>query len=236
MKFQSLLAAVAITSCLSAPVHATEVLGTITDVNSFNSYMGIMDDIVTSPVTGLLPSSAFVFCVQGSNHWPGVGARDTYTLGDSFAPYIRGGGDAGQATSILHYVVDNYYPALMAGTFGPLTGYGFSKAIWQVTDFDGQQSSMQVYADPELLSEAPDSYALYAKIMSDVYSHYGTIVGSNYRSTSFDIVFLQDHDTDAQSLALINPITAVPEPSSVALMVAGGLGILLRAKRRKSGA
>lgn len=230
MKFQLLATAAALAFCIAVPAHAATVEGTITDANSFLGYMGDMTGISTSPAPNLLPSSGFVFCIQGYNHWPETGTPRQYTLGDSFAPYLLNPGTADKATAMLNYVVDNYYTPLMQGQFGQESGYGFNQAVWQLTDFDGTRQSMQVYPD------SPDergAYQLYATIMGDLYTHFDTIAPT-YRSTSFSIAYLQDGDSTVQSLALVTPITsAVPEPSSSALLLAGGCGIFLLAKRRK---
>lgn len=235
MKFQTLFSVAALAVMLVTPARATTVEGTITSQDKFLGYMGVMDDIKTSPVSGLLPSSAFVFCVQGANTWAGTGARDQYTLGDSFTPYLNSPGTTDKATAMLHYVVDNYYTPLMQGSFGLESGYGFNEAVWQITDFSGSRDSMKVAPD-DTPPDTRGAYQLYATIMGDLYDHFDSIAPS-YRSSSFNIVFLQDSDSSAQSLALVTPITtAVPEPSTVALMLAGGFGIALRAKRRKPGA
>jgi len=230
MKFQALISAAALAACLSAPAHATDVTGTVTPTDSFEGFMGVLTDIKTSPVPNLLPSSAFAFCIEHDAEWPQTWySTQTYTLGYSFAPYLSNPAAVDKATAMLNYVIDNYYEPLMQGNYGSQAGHGLNLAIWQITTFDGTRNSMQVEAtDPDF---DPYGNSLYVKIMSDVYDHFDSIA-PGYRSSSYNFAFLQQHDSALQSVGLITPITSpVPESSPLAMVLAGGLVIVLRAKR-----
>ena len=235
MKIQSLCTAVALAVSLAAPAHATDVTGTVTPTDSFQGFMGVLTNIVTSPEPNLLPSSAFSFCIEHDTQWPQTWfSTQSYTLGYSFAPYLSTPGSVDKATAMLNYVIDNYYEPLMQGNYGAQAGHGLNLAIWQITDFDGTRASMQVEAtDPDF---DPYGNSLYVAIMTDVYNHFDSISPS-YRSSSYNFAFLQQHDSALQSVGVITPVTSpVPESSTLALTLAGGLVLVLRAKRDKPNA
>ena len=233
MNFRHLLCSAAIAACLVAPAAATAtVQGTITDTNSFVGYMGVMTNISDLSGASTLPDTGFVFCIEGSLDWAGTGSTRQYTLADSFAPFLASPQTVGQTTAMLHYVIDTYYAAFMQGQYGQQSGYGFNQAVWQLTDFDGTQASLQVAPDDDN-ADARGDYALYATIMGDLHDHIAAIAPS-YRSTRYDIRFLKESDPDLQSLALVTErANAVPEPSSLALMLAGGFGIVVAARRKQ---
>lgn len=231
MNLQSILATAALSVCLAAPAGATVVEGTMTGTNSFVGYMG---DIQLNVVSGndTLPDTAFAFCVVGWAHWPGAGNTHQYTLTNSFAPFLREPEAANKVTALLNYVVDTYYAPMLQGYYGKEVGYGFNEAIWQLTDSDGSQKSMLAAADNDD-SDPRGSYALYSAIMGDLYTHFDTI-SPDYRSSRYTIQFLQESDDTYQSLAIVTENTGneVPEPSSLALLLAGGIGLAARATRR----
>ncbi|CAN7739471.1 PEP-CTERM sorting domain-containing protein [Pseudorhodoferax sp. LjRoot39] len=229
MNLQSILTAAALSACLAAPVGATVVQGTITE----DKLVGYMGNISLTTVSGndTLPDTAFAFCIVGWAHWPGTGSAHQYTLTDSFAPFMSQPAAVDKVTGLLHYVIDYYYAPLLAGFYGAEAGYGFNQAIWQLTGADGTQNSVVASANDED-TDPRGTYALYATIMGDLYEHYDSI-SPDYRSQRYTIRFLQESDDTYQSLAIVseNAGNEVPEPSSLALLFAGGFAVF--AARRK---
>lgn len=232
MNLHSILATAALSACLAAPAGATVVQGTLTTTNSLVGYMGELTDIKTLSGADVLPSTAFAFCVVGSAHWPGTGATREYTLTDSFAPFLAKPAAVDKVTALLHYVIDYYYAPIMQGVYGSEVGYGFNETVWQLTKSDGTRNSLGVTADSDA-TDPRGTYALYATIMGDLYDHFDTI-SPDYRSSRYTIQFLQESDAAYQSLAIVTQNTGneVPEPSTLALLLAGGLGFAARARRK----
>ena len=231
MNFQSILATATLAACLAAPAGATVVQGTMTSTNYFAGYMGNMAGVTTVSGAETLPDTLFAICIEHSAQFPGWTAAYQYTLTDSFAPFLKSPGTSDKATALLHYVVDGYYASLMQGSYGGAAGYGLNKAVWQVTDFDGTRESMGIQPN-EYDSDPNGSYALYTEIMGDVRDNFASISPS-YRSTRYNIRFLEQDDPGIQSFAIITERdNEVPEPSTLALLLASGLGFAARARRK----
>jgi len=232
MRFHHFVHSAALACCFAAPATAADmVTGTMTTTNSFLGYMGVMTDISTTGGT-TLPTSAFAFCIEGSLDWAGTGGPRQYTVAGSFAAFLNAPQTVDKATAMLHYVVDNYYIPLIEGQFGARSGYGFNQAVWQLTDFNGSRESMRVHPDDDG-EDVRGDYALYATIMGDLYDNFSSIAPS-YRSTQYNIVYLQENDPAYQSLALVTAVTQpVPEPSSLLMMLAGGACIAGTVLRRR---
>ncbi|WP_326538924.1 PEP-CTERM sorting domain-containing protein [Pseudorhodoferax sp.] len=235
MNLQSIFAAAALSACLAAPAQATVVQATTTKTNSFLGYMG---DIELNVVSGgdALPDTAFAFCIVGWAHWPGTGNTHEYTLTNSFAPFMSQPAAVNKVTALLNYVIDGYYAPLLDGFYGMQAGYGFNQAIWQLTNSNGTQASVQAAANDEP-TDPRGTYALYSTIMDDLSTHFDSI-SPDYRSSRYTIRFLKESDATYQSLAIVTENTGneVPEPSTLALLLAGGLGFAARAARRKQAA
>ena len=237
MKFATLICTTALVASVATPCAAIPVQGTLTDSNSFNGYMGTMTDIQVLSDSGQVSESAFVFCISPSAHWAGAGATHQYQLGDSFAPFVYESAGAAKATGLLNYVVDHYYAPLMSGAYGAYSGSGFNEAVWELTsDFNGQLNSLDTskggtYADD---TDSPANTALYTSIINDLRQNFDAIPAS-YRSAQYDVQYLTESDPTYQSLGMVTEksVSPVPEPSSLALMLAGGMGMTLCASRRK---
>jgi len=240
MKLATLLCTTTLAASIAAPCAAIPVQGTLTDDNSFNGYMGSMTNI--QPLSGSVqvPDSAFVFCIVGSAHWAGAGATHQYDLGDSFAPFVvsaENAAGAAKATGLLNYMVDHYYAPLISGAYGSDSGYGFNEAVWELTsDFTGQLSSLDTTKGGSYASDSDDpaDTVLYTTIIKDLRQNFDTIAPS-YRSSQYSVQFLTESDSTYQSLGMVTEkaVSPVPEPSSLALMLAGGMGMALCASRRK---
>lgn len=233
MNFQSILATATLAACLAAPASATVVQGTMTGTNSMVGYMGQLTNIHTLSGTDTLPDTAFAFCIVGWAHFPGAGATRQYTLTDSFAPFLSTPAAADKVTALLNYVVDSYYAPMLQGAYGTEVGYGFNQAVWQLTNSDGTRASVVAAAGDDA-EDARGTQALYATIMGDLYEHFDSI-SPDYRSDRYTIRYLKEFDDTYQSLAIVTENTGneVPEPSTLALLLAGGLGFAARAARRK---
>lgn len=232
MNLQSIFATAALSVCLAAPASATVVEGTTINKNVLGGFMGEMTNIQILSGNDILPTTAFAFCIDHTAQYPVFGVANQYTLSDSFAPFMSVPAAENKVTALLHYAIDSYYLPLVQGFYGDLAGYGFNMAMWQLASSDGTQSS--VVAEPN--DEATDprgNYALYAKIMNDLSEHFDTI-SPDYRSDKYKIRFLDNTDPLYQDLVIVYESTdnEVPEPSTLALLLAGGIGFAVRARRK----
>jgi hypothetical protein len=234
MNFQRILAAATLAACLAAPASATVVQGTMSDTNSMVGYMGQLTNINTLSGSDTLPDTAFAFCIVGWAHFPGAGATRQYTLTDSFAPFLREPAAVDKVTAMLNYVVDHYYAPMLQGFYGTEVGYGFNEAVWQLTNSDGTRASVVAAADDDA-EDARGTQALYATIMDDLYEHFDSIA-PDYRSDRYTVRYLKEFDDAYQSLAIVteNAGNEVPEPSTLALLLAGGIGLAARARRKQA--
>lgn len=234
MHLHPALAAAALSACLVAPVGATVVQATAPAYEHLG-YMGQMTDLQVISGDASLPSFAYAFCIDSSTSWPQAGSVHQYTLTDSFAPFMSTPTAINNVTALLHYAVDYYLAPLRQGDFGIHAGYGFNMAVWQLTKSDGTLGSLALRDNPNGDGSDPYGYyALYTKIMGDLADNYGSIT-PDYRSERYTIQFLEEPTRTSQSLAIVSEKTnnEVPEPSSLALVLAGGIGLVMRARRKQ---
>lgn len=233
MKLHSLFCTATLAACLAAPAAAMPVVGTVTAKDTFNGYMGVMTNIQVLSGSASLPDTAFIFCIDRFAYFPKAGSSHQYTLSDSFEQVMANPGAIDKATGLLHYVIDTYYEPFMTGSFGTSSGYGFNQVMWELTsDFNGARNSLNTSTGS--INDRNAKYAIYTTIVRDLKQNFASI-SSDYRSEQYDIHFLHDVDTDYQSLAMVTDkaLNEVPEPTSLALMLAGGFGFAVRATRRK---
>jgi hypothetical protein len=213
------------TTALAAPI-----VGTM-GAKEYGGYMGTMSNIQALDRSAM-PDEAFVICIDAHAHYPSFGSAHHYNTSDSAQAAMRyTDADAGQTTSLLHYALDHYFAPMRDGAFGPFSGHALNQLMWELTsDFDGSVNSLSttagaIYVDP--------GQSLFHIALDDLRANFDSIV-AGYRSSTYDVWFLVDNDSSYQSLMMISEREGneVPLPSTAALMLAGGLALVLRKRRQ----
>lgn len=231
MNFQPARLVAALALGLSVPAFATTIEATLTRNDHAGAYSATLSNIqYAAGSTGdPLPSFSQVICIDYDNVFPSAGTTRTYTLHTDATNLIAHPDAGARATDLFNYVVDRYYDsAVVHGSVSDDTGYQFNKVLWEIaTDFTGSSDSLSagsgwIYAD---------YLPLYDAIVNDLSTNLSTIA-VGYRSSAYTVSFLDDQDGGYQSMMMLSPVAAVPEPETYALLL-GGLGLLGAVARRR---
>lgn len=232
MRLLSCAPAAALMACMSFSSMAATIQGVVNPLpNDGAGYAAALTDIEAVVGNAALPNDAYIVCIDAFTSFPTFGTTQSYVLFDTVSPLVRHTAAGASATGLIHYVVDRYFDASMThGDDSAFTGYQFNQALWEITaDFDGTLGSLS--------SSTGSVYAnvvgtLYPGIVEDLRTNFASI--TSYRSTQYDVAFLDAVDAGYQSMVMFSPLQQeVPEPATASLLLASGLAMAAVAARRR---
>lgn len=224
----------------AAPAFADTLQGTVGDhING--AYAASFTNVTYVPSGASFTDAATLICIDLSNQFPTAGSVHTYdVISTGLAPVANAGASA-RATDLFNYAVDTYYNSMVLHpTSGVSTGYQFSGLMWEIaTDFTGSAASLNsasgairvqsLDAGNAAVGAAPE----YVAMVNDLRTNFNNIA-VGYRSTQYNVSFLDDQTPGWQSMMMITPTAPVPEPSTLALSLLGGLGLFGWKQRRSN--
>lgn len=219
-----LLTLVLLISSTIIPAKAQVIEGTIGDIYKLG-YIADFNSIALLSGDWNVPSSAVVFCLDGTARWQGTGDRRSYSVETTLDYLMPQGAD--RALGIMNYIIENYFDSFVEDPiYNNRSGYAVNATLWEfTTQYDGTFDSVSMMG---LMSEGTEAYLIYDTIFNDLKANYSSIA-SDYRSTKYNLQFLLDPDPVYQDLLMISP---VPEPSGALLFGVAGVCALMRRRRR----
>ncbi|WP_367848183.1 PEP-CTERM sorting domain-containing protein [Rhodoferax sp. WC2427] len=179
--------------------------------------------------------TGILFCTDAFKMFPAsdsVHAYDVVGLAgqmDHLSGAVRG-------EDYMNWVFDNYYARIFLTANGDTNGagYGFNSALWEIRhDYDGTQASLSTTTGSIYAYTTPS----YVEIVNGLKT---ADIAQGYRSKQYTLTFLNDQNNTYQSMVLLSDASgaaaaaanAVPEPSSLALSLMGGLALWNRRRSR----
>lgn len=236
--------ALAVTVCFgAASAHAvvdTALQGTVGDhING--AYAASFTNATYLPSGASFTDAATLICIDLANDFPNANSVHTYdVISTGLAPVAHAAASS-RATDLFNYAVDTYYNSMVLHpTSGVSTGYQFSGLMWEIgADFTGSAASLSTTQGAITVSSlhggnaAVGSAPEYVAMVNDLRTNFDSIA-VGYRSTQYNVSFLDDKTPGWQSMMMITPTAPVPEPSTLALSLLGGLGLFGWKQRRSA--
>lgn len=225
---------------VAAPAFADTVLkGTVGD--SINgAFAASFTNVTYQPSGASFQDAATLICVQLGNSFPLVNSVHTYdVITTGLAPVANAGASA-RATDLYNYAVDTYYNSMVLGqAAGTTTAYQFSGLMWEIShDFNGAASSLNTSLGYSTVGVEAGNVVdhksdAYVAMVNGLRADYNSIA-LGYRSSQYTISFLKDQNPTYQSMMMLTPAAPVPEPSTLAFSLIGGLALFGWKQRRSN--
>jgi hypothetical protein len=205
---------------------AQTITGTVTDWVSDGGYAATIKNMTFATGGSAYGGAGVVVCIDPFTDFPALPSTHTYDVVGAASVITASSAYAGRAEALIDWTIDHYYTAFVNNT---VSGYAFNQVLWEITqDFTGTLASLSTTTG-QIFDDGTNGTD-YRNMLTSLKNSYASI-SDTYRSTSFSVHFLSDHNTAYQDMVLVTP--AVPEPSTYLMMFAG-VGALMVWRRRNA--